>query len=349
MMRSLRGFAALATGALLVAACQAPGTGTPAPTTAAPTGAATQAATAAPKATPNFAGKPLNIVTGGTGGVYIVYGGGLANLLTNKLGAAATAQSTNASVTNMQLIRDKKADLAFTLSDTAFDAVKGNAQFKDKPAKDAVSLAVLYGNFTHVVTKDGTGIAKVADLKGKRVSVGAAASGTEVIANRVLEAAGLSQADLQVQKLGVADSASALKDGRIDAFFWSGGLPTSAVVDLANSPGIKLRVLDHADLVSKMAAKYGAFYFTATIPAATYKTDADVKVAGTANLLVADRGMDEALVKAILATMFDNKADLEKVHPEAKNLTLKSAVEGSPIDFHPGAIAYYKEKGAWNK
>lgn len=349
MVRSLRTTAALLMGALIVAACQAPGTGVPAATSA-PTGAApTQAGTAAPKPTPNFAGRPMNIVTGGTGGVYIVYGAGLANLLSTKLGVSATAQSTNASVTNMQLIRDKKADLAFTLSDTAFDAVKGNAQFKDTPAKDAVTLAVLYNNFTHVVTKDGTGITKVADLKGKRVSVGAAASGTEVIANRVLEAAGLTQADLQVQKLGVADSATALKDGRVDAFFWSGGLPTAAVVDLANSPGIKLRVLDHSDLVKKMADKYGAFYFTATIPAAAYKLDGDVKVSGTANLLVADKGMDEALVRAVLATMFDSKSDLEKVHAEAINLTLKSAVEGSPIDFHPGAIAYFKEKGVWNK
>lgn len=343
-MRVLRIYGGVLGAALLVAAaCQAP--------RAEPTATAQQtaAAKATAQATPNFTGKPVNIVTGGTGGVYIVYGGGLANLLTNKLGVAATAQSTNASVTNMQLIRDKKADLAFTLSDTAFDAVKGNAQFKDVPAKTAVSLAVLYNNFTHVVTKDGSGIAKVADLKGKRVSVGSAGSGTEIIANRVLEAAGLSQADLQVQKLGIADSATALKDGRIDAFFWSGGLPTAAVIDLANAPGMKLKILDHDDLVKKMADKYGAFYFTTTIPKDVYKTDTDTKVSGVANLLVADSSMDEALVKAILATMFDNRADLEKVHAEAKNLTLKSAVEGSPIDFHAGAIAYFKEKGVWNK
>ncbi len=345
----IRAIAPLAAALLVAAACQAPRAEAPTatPAAAATKAAATAAATAAPKPTPNFAGKPVNIVTGGTGGVYIVYGAGLANLLTNKLGVAATAQSTNASVTNMELIRDKKAELAFTLSDTAFDAVKGNGKFKDKPASGARTLATLYGNFTHVVTREDAGIAKVADLKGKRVSVGAPASGTEVIANRVLEAAGLTQADLQVQKLGVGDSATALKDGRIDAFFWSGGLPTAAITELASAPGFKLKILDHGDLVKPMADKYGAFYFAATIPKSAYNTSADVKVSGTANLLVADAGMDEALVKAILATMFDNQADLVKVHPEAKNLKLDTAVVGSPIDFHAGAIAYYKDKGAW--
>jgi TRAP transporter TAXI family solute receptor len=345
----IRAVAAMAAGLLVAAACQAPRGETPTATPAATSAATAAAATAAPKPTPNFAGKPVTIVTGGTGGVYIVYGAGVANLLTNKLGVAATASSTTASVANMELIRDKKTELAFTLADTAFDAVKGQAAFKDKPATGARALAVLYNNFTHVVTKDGSGINKVADLKGKRVSVGSPASGTEIIANRVLEAAGLTQADLQVQKLGVADSATALKDGRIDAFFWSGGLPTAAVTDLANAPGMKMKLLDHEDLVKKMADKYGPFYFTTTLPKTAYKTDADVKVSGVANLLVADTGLDEALVQAILKTMFDNKADLEKVHPEAKNLTLGSAVDGSPIDFHPGAIAYYKEKGAWKK
>lgn len=357
MTKTIRTAALLISTILVAAACAAP-RATDQPTTAPATSAA--AGTPAATTAPSFTGKAVNVVTGGTGGVYIVYGAGLANVLSNKLGVAATAQSTTASIDNMKFIRDKKAELAFTLSDTAFDAVNAKGRFAppEQPAK-AQTLAVLYGNFTHVVTKDGTGINTVADLKGKRVSVGAAGSGTEVIANRVLEAAGLAAAnaqgqlapaaDIQVQKLGVADSVAALKDGRIDAFFWSGGLPTSAIVDLANSPGLKAKIIDHADLVKKMADKYGAFYFTATIPKDTYKTDADIKVAGTANLLVVHPDFDEALAYAIVKTMFESKADLEKVHPEAKNLVLATAVEGSPIDFHPGAIRYYKEKGAWKK
>lgn len=345
-MRSvLRTASALSTAFLVATACAAPGTGQPGP--ASPTASVAATGTTAPSPTANYSGKPVLIVTGGTGGVYIVYGGGLANLLTNKLGVAATAQSTNASVTNMQLVRDKKADLAFTLADTAFDAVKGQAKFKDAAAPNLRTLAVLYGNVTQIVTKADSGITTVAGLKGKRVSVGAAASGTEVIADRVLEAAGLTQADLQVQKLGIADSATQLKDGRIDAFFWSGGLPTGAIAELAATT--KIRIIDHSDLVAKMAAKYGAFYVTHTLPKDVYKLDADAKVSAVPNLLAADASMEDGLVQAILRTMFDNQADLIKVHPEAKNLTHQNAVNGSPIDFHPGAIAYYKEKGVWKK
>jgi TRAP transporter TAXI family solute receptor len=341
-MKAFRIVAVLTTAFLVAGACAAPRAGDQ-PTTAPGTGTAA--------ATPNFAGKPVNIVTGGTGGVYIIYGGGLANVLSNKLGVAATAQSTTASVDNMKFIRDKKADLAFTLADTALDAAKGRAQFAspEQPASGLRALTSLYANITHVVTKEGTGINTVADLKGKRVSVGSAGSGTEVIANRVLEAYNLTQADLQPQKLGVADSANGLRDGRLDAFFWSGGLPTAAVTDLANAPGITLKFLDHSDVVQKMADKYDKLYVNATLPANTYKNAAAVRVSGVNNLLVADASMDEALVYAILKTMFDNQKDLEVVHPEAKNLTLQNAVQGSPIDYHPGAIRFFREKGVWNR
>lgn len=338
MKGSIRTMAVLLAGLLVAAGCQAPRAGDqPTPTSAA-TGAT---------ATPNFSGKTVTVATGGTGGVYIVYGAGLAKVLTNRLGVAGSAQTTTASVDNMKFIRDKKVELAFTLADTALDSVKGNAQFKspEQPNAKGVALAALYPNVTHIVTKEGLGINTVAELKGKRVSVGAAGSGTEVIANRVLEAYGLTQADLQPQKLGIADSANGLRDGRLDAFFWSGGLPTGAVSDLANAPGLTLKFLAHDDVVQKMADKYDKLYVPATLPAGTYKNTAEVKVSGVQNLLVAHADMDEALVYAILKTMFDNKADLDVIHPEAKKLTLQSAVVGSPIPFHPGAIRFYKEKG----
>ncbi|HEY8648430.1 MAG TPA: TAXI family TRAP transporter solute-binding subunit [Candidatus Limnocylindria bacterium] len=343
-MRSLTRIFAIAAATLLVAAaCQAPRatSGGAAPT-------ASSAASTAVSAAPDFTGKSVNVATGGTGGVYIVYGAGLADLLHKKLNVNASAESTAASVANMQLIRDGKAQLAFTLSDTAFDAVKGRgAQFTGKPA-DAKALAVLYSNFTHVIAKEGSGIKTIADLKGRAVSVGAANSGTEIIANRILEAYGLDPAkDIERQRLGVADSANALKEGKIQAFFWSGGLPTSQITDLANSMNIVF--VDHTDAIKKMAEKYGPFYFPAVIPAGTYKNAAPVTVAGVANLLVAPASMDPALVKAILATMFDNVATLGTIHAEAKNLKLATAVVGSPIDFHPGAIEFYKAKGVWPK
>src|SRR5438477_6573684 len=246
------------------------------------------ASTPTPSATgtPSFTGKTLNIVTGGTGAVYIVYGAGLAELLNKKLGTAASAQSTTASVDNMKLIRDAKADVAFTLADTAFDAVNGSGSFAPPEKKaDAKALAVLYSNLTHLVVKDAAGINTVTDLKGKRVSVGSAGSGTEVIANRTFEAYGMDAGkDIDRQRLGAQDSANALRDGKIDAFFFSGGMPVPAVLDLAT--GTKIKMLDLADSIQKMSTKYGNFYFPIKIPKTTYNTAADVTVSGVANLLV---------------------------------------------------------------
>jgi TRAP transporter TAXI family solute receptor len=277
-----------------------------------------------------------------------VYGAGLADILSKKLRVAASAQSTAASVANMQLIRDGKAELAFTLADTAYDAVAGRGAFKPEEKVDARAIAVLYSNFTHIVAKDDAGITTVPDLRGKRVSVGAAASGTEIIANRVLEAYGLDpEADIQRERLGVADSADALRDGKIDAFFWSGGLPTSQISDLASST--KVRFLDHADAIPKMAEKYGPSYFATKIPASVYKTDSDITVAGVANLLAVPANLDGALVQGVLNTMFDSQRDLVTVHAEANNLKLETAVEGSPIDFHPAAIEFYRSKGVWKR
>jgi hypothetical protein len=247
----------------------------------------------------------------------------------------------------MQLIRDGKAQLAFTLADTAYDAVLGRTTAFEGKKADAKALAVLYSNYTHIIAKDGSGIKTVADLKGKRVSVGAANSGTEVIANRILEAYGIDPAkDFARERLGVADSANNLRDGKLDAFFWSGGLPTSQITDLVNST--KIVFVEHTDSIKKMSDKYGPFYFNITIPKNTYKNDADITTSGVANLLVAPSSLDPALVKAILAAMFDNKSTLETVHAEAKNLKLETATKGSPLDFHSGAIDYYKSKNAWN-
>jgi TRAP transporter TAXI family solute receptor len=327
---------------LVVAACAAP-------RQTAPTATSGPSDSAAATAAPNFTNKTLNIVTGGTGGVYIVYGAGLADLLNKKLGTAASPQATPASVDNMKLIRDGKADLAFVLSDTAYDAVQGKGAFAPPEAKaDAKALAVLYNNFTHVIVREDSAIKTIADLKGRKVNTGAAGSGTETIANRTLEAYGLNAAtDIQRERTGVADAAAQLKDNKIEALFWSGGLPTAAISDLTTT--VKIRVLDQTDGIKKMSEKYGPFYFNAVIPKGTYGLAADTTVSGVANLLVVPSKFDAALAKAILRTMFDSSTELGAIHAEAKNLKLATAVEGSPLDYHQGAIDFYKEKGAWKK
>src|SRR5688572_25712576 len=175
-------------------------------------------------------GQFLSIATGGTGGVYYPYGGGLAQLISDRIpGVQATAEVTGASVDNLKLLQQGRADLAFTLADTLAEAVKGTGPFAATGAVPVQTIAILYQNFTHIVVLRDSDIDSVADLRGRRVSVGSPGSGTELIASRVLEAAGLDAArDITRQALGAAESVNALKDGKIDAFFWSGGIPTPA-------------------------------------------------------------------------------------------------------------------------
>ncbi|HEV8661871.1 MAG TPA: TAXI family TRAP transporter solute-binding subunit [Candidatus Methylomirabilis sp.] len=289
----------------------------------------------------------LSIATGGTGGVYYPLGGGMAALISKYLpGVEATAEVTTASVDNMKLLHAGKIALALTLPDTAWDAHEG--KLKGLADKVAVrSLAALYSNYMHIVTLEGSGIRSVADLKGKRVSTGAPGSGTEVKGLRVLEAYGLTPKDLGSQdRLGVTESAGALKDRKLDAFIWDGGLPTAAVLDVAATPGIKIALVPHGDAAPKMVAKYGPLYFTATIPKATYAgLSADVPVAGATNLLVAHERMEESLAYQITKVLLEHTPELVAVHKAAQEITLKSAVVGSPVPFHPGALRYYREKG----
>src|SRR5262249_1953299 len=213
----------------------------------------------------------IAIATGGTGGVYYPRGGGLANILSKALpGIQATAEVTGGSVDNLKLIGSGQAELAFTMVDATLDAYKGEDKFKGSKV-DVRALAVLYPNRMHVVTIEGRGVEKMADLRGKRVSTGPPGSAPEVRAFRVIEAAGLDKdKDMRRERLGVAESVNAVKDGKIDAFFWVGGLPTAAVTDLGATPGVKIKLIDHADLVGKMNQKYGQLYAADTIKAGTY-------------------------------------------------------------------------------
>jgi uncharacterized protein len=288
----------------------------------------------------------LSIATGGTGGVYYPLGGGMANVISKYISyIEATAEVTSASVDNCLLVGNGKADLALVMADTAIDAAEAKGKFKEKlPIQTA---AVLYPNNMHVVTVEGKGIQKVSDLKGKRVSTGSPGSGTEVMALRVLEAYGINpDKDLTRDKLGAGESAGALKDGKIDAYFWVGGFPTASVMDLGATPGVKLKLIPHDDAVAKMKEKYGPIYVKGQIPAKTYPgQDADVPIAVVWNLLICSQKMKDKVVYDVLKALFDHKPDLVAVHKEAENLLLDSQKDGSPIPFHAGAIRFFAEKG----
>jgi TRAP transporter TAXI family solute receptor len=291
----------------------------------------------------------LSIATGGTGGVYYPLGGGMAAVLSKYVpGMQATAEVTGGSVANLQLVGTGKPYLAMTMVDAGLDALKGQDKFNGKPVP-VRTLMVMYPNRMHVVTIEGTGISKMADLKGKRVSTGSGGSATEVMGFRVIEAAGLDKdRDMKRERLGVAESANALKDRKIDAFFWVGGLPTAAVSGLAHSPGVKIKLIDHADLVDKMNQKYGKLYVQDRIPKDTYKgMEADNRQATVMNLLVAHENMDEKTAYNVVKTVFEKRDELIRVHKEAENFKLenqKTAAAGG-IPWHPGAVRYFKKKG----
>jgi len=285
------------------------------------------------------------IATGGTGGVYYPLGGGMGNVLTKHLGYAATARVTGGSVDNMKLIGSKQAEMALTQVDAAYDALKGEDKFKGTPYPIR-QLMVLYPNRMHVVSIEGKGIEKMADLRGKRVSTGSPGSATEVFAFRCIEAAGLDKdKDMRRERLGVAESTNAIKDGKIDAYFWVGGLPTAAVTDLGATPGTKIKLIDTADLVPKMNAKYNNLYTDGVIPAKMYPgQDKDNPVSVIQNILVGHESMPDKVAYDIVKTFVERRDDLVAVHGEAASITLENQ-KNSPIPWHPAALKYFTERG----
>jgi len=283
------------------------------------------------------AGGRLTIATGNTTGVYYQLGGALASVISQKMsGYRATASETGASVQNIQGLVGGNYDIAFSLGDTAADAVKGENSFKSK--QDVVALTRLYNNYTQVAVRTSANINSIADLKGKRVSTGSPNSGTEVIARRLLEAAGLDPAkDVTAQRLGLPESVDAMKSGSIDALVWSGGLPTGGITDLTTSLGKGVKLLPIADLLPKMTEKYGSVYSEAPIPAATYKQPADVATIVVPNVLLVRKDMKDELAEQLTKTLYENLDALVAVNAAAKGITKENATKTDPVPLHPGA------------
>lgn len=298
-------------------------------------------------AAPAGAQTQISIVTGGTGGVYYPMGGGMANVLSKALpGVQATAEVTGGSVDNLKAVGAGQADVGFSMVDAGMDAMNGKGKFTSKlPVR---TLAVIYPNIMHVVTTEATGIKTVGEMKGKRISTGSPGSATEVMALRVLEAAGIDpDKDITRERLGAAESVAAQKDGKIDGFFWVGGLPTAAVTDLGATPNVKIKLIDHSDLVEKMNAKYGKLYAPATIGKAVYPgMGGDNATTSVWNVLVVNESMPAEMAYNITKTIFDKRDDLVAVHKEAANIKLENqSLTNAGIPFHPGAAKYFAEKG----
>jgi TRAP transporter TAXI family solute receptor len=297
-------------------------------------------------ASPALAQEQLSIATGGTGGVYYPIGGGLAEIInTHVEGYSATAEVTGASVENMGLIATGDVDFAIALADTVYQAYNGTGKFEGQQIAATRAIGSLYANMVQIVTLEGSGITSIADLAGKRVSVGAPGSGTEVNAETLLAANGISFDDFDAQRLNFNETADALKNGDIDAGFWSVGAPTSSILNLATTDSIVMIPLS-ADEVAKAHAAEPVMA-SLSLPAGIYNGVADaVSTVGIPNVLVVSADLPEDLVYAVTKAMYENIAELQAVHPAAKETTVEFSLAATPVPLHPGAIRYYEEIGA---
>lgn len=287
----------------------------------------------------------LSIATGGTGGTYYPLGGGLAEMISKHIdGYSAVAEVTGASVENMGLVHRQDSDLAIALADTVYQAYHGGERFNGNKL-DVMALGSLYPNAVQIVTLADSGINSLADLRGKTVSVGAPGSGTEVNANALLESNGIGYDEFTVQRLNFNESADALRDGDIDAGFWSVGPPTSSILSLANSRDIKLLSLSKEEVAN--ALKVEPVFAPYQLRAGLYDgVDSATNTVGIPNVLTVNSAMSDELAYQITKLLFERVEDLRAIHPAANDTTVEFSLGSTPIPLHPGAVRYYEEIGA---
>ncbi len=286
----------------------------------------------------------VNVLTGGTSGVYYPLGVALSKIYGEKIeGVRTQVQSTKASVENLNLLQGGKGEIAFTLGDSLKLAWAGDkdAGFKSKLDK-LRGIAAIYPNYIQIVASKDSGIKSLADLKGKSLSVGAPKSGTEVNARAIFAAAGMSYDDLgKTEYLPFAESVELIKNRQLDATLQSAGLGVASIRDLAASVDITV-VSVPADVVAKL----GAPFVEATIPANTYKgQEADAQTVAVVNFLVTREGVSDEIAYQMTKQLFENLPDMVAAHKAASAIKLENALKGMPLPLHPGAEKYYKEKG----
>jgi len=295
---------------------------------------------------PVFAQQQLSIATAGTGGIYYPLGGGLAEVVNKHVdGFAATAEVTGGSVENMGLIATGDADLAIALGDTVHQARTGTGRFEGQQLEMISGLSSLYLNLVQIATLADSGITSLSGLKGKRVSVGAPGSGTEVNAKAILAANGISYDDIKEQRLNFNETADALANGDIDVGFWSVGAPTSAILNLATTQSIRMIELSEQEIAATHAAD--PIFARATLPGGTYTgIESDVTVLGIPNVLTTSADMPNDLAYALTRALYEHLDELSIIHPASRQISVEFTLETMPVPLHPGAARYYEEIGA---
>jgi len=286
----------------------------------------------------------LVLATGGTAGTYYPFGGAMAKIWNSKIkDMNVTAQTSGASGENVRLINKKEVELALVQSDTLDFAYNAKEAFKE-PLKGMTVIATLYPEIVQVVVAAGSPIKSFADLKGKKVGVGAPGSGTEANFRQLLDAYGMKKEDVNAQYLSFSESAEAFKDKHIDAFIVTAGIPNSGIMDVSTQN--EIRILDiPSDVAGKLTQKY-PFLAAVKVPANTYKGQtADVSTVAVNAVLIAGNQLKDDMVYNLTKALFESQAELASAHAKGKEVNLQYAVQGVSIPFHPGAVKYYKEKG----
>ncbi len=286
----------------------------------------------------------ISIGTGGTGGVYYPYGGGLAEIWTKNIdGVKAVAEVTGASVENVKLAHRGETVIGEIMGDVAYQAYYGKGKFEGKP-QNILAMACMYPNILQIVTLKGSGIKNVTDFAGKTISIGAPGSGTAFMAELVLKAIGVDMDSFTVRRLSFNESANALRDGTIDAGFWVVAPGTSSIMDLATTHKIEI-VPFTAEQQKKVVEKYG-FYAAWDLEGGVYRgVDAPVPTISVWNVIIVQKSLPDDLVYKLTKVLFENNAYMQQIHPFAKYSTPENAVGKTPIPLHPGAIRAIEEAG----
>lgn len=287
----------------------------------------------------------VKIATGGTAGVYFPLGGAVAEILNKNVeGVNASAETTGASVANINMLKEHEVELAFIQNDITYYAANGVEMYEGQKVDGLCGISSIYPETIQIVTLGKTGIKEIADVKGKRVAVGSAGSGTEANARQILEAYGITYDDITVQYLSFAEAANSLKDGNVDVAFVTAGFPTAAIMDIAAQHEVVLLEVEEG-IAGQLIEDY-PFYSKVVIPAGTYtKQEDDVNTVAVMAMLVVTEDMDEDLAYNITKAIYDNIDRLVVAHPVGKMITKEGALDGMPIELHPGAAKYFEEEG----
>jgi len=288
--------------------------------------------------------KFVTIATGGASGPYNIIGTSLAEIYAKTFGVNAKTQTTGASVENVNLLTQGKVDMVLALSDVVTDAVEGKNDFKAAPITNIQQIAVLYPNVIQVVASEKSGIKNIEDLKGKRIAVGDQGSGTEVNARTLLEGFGITYDDVKVDYLGFADAADAMKAGKIEAAFFSSGLPNSSLLELEQ--GIKLQLVTINQDKLKKIIETKPYFKTFEIPAGTYGNAAAIPTTAVMNALLVRSDISEDDGYKLTKALFENLEGLKNAHQAANDISLETAQVGMVAPIHPGAKKYYDEQAA---